>query len=337
MKKFFLMVIVILFLIILLVKAENGKFSGYMFGDYFYILSNHNEGFEKNNGFWLRRLYFTYDQKLSDAFSFRLRLEMATPDGLIKDADKATPFLKDAYLKWKTGRQQVLIGISSTPTWGVIEKTWGYRSVEKTPLDLQKFGSSRDFGLALKGKLDKSGKLKYHLMLGNGNSNKTENDMGKKVMLALGFYPTKSLIFEIYGDWNDKPASTDWTTLQAFAGYKTENIRFGLQYAHQTRKGETDIKLRLASFFGVLKLTKKVSFFGRIDRMFDPNPGGEGISYIPFSADAKSTFIVSGVDFKVHEKINFIPNVELVFYDDPVEGDKPATDVIFRITFWWRF
>lgn len=338
MKKVFFVVFVILFITVNLAKAENGKFSGYMFGDYYYILGNHNEDFEKSNGFWLRRVYFTYDQSLSKTISFRLRLEMATPDGLTKNADIATPFLKDAYLKWKTGRQQLLLGISGTPTWEVIEKTWGYRAVEKTPLDLQKFGSSRDFGLALKGNLDKAGKFKYHLMLGNGNSNKSENDTGKKVMFSLGFYPTKSIIIEVYGDWNDRPDSTDWTTLQAFAAYQTENARFGLQYAHQTRNGETDTKLRLASLFAVFNLAKKVSVFGRIDRMFDPNPGGDGISYIPFSPDANSTFIVAGVDFKVHKNVNIIPNLEFVFYDNPVEGaEKPSSDVFFRITFWWRF
>jgi hypothetical protein len=336
-KFILLMLVVILFAAVFPAKAGNGKISGCMFGDYYYISSNHNEHLEGRNGFWLRRVYLTYDQELSDTFSARLRLEMAHPDGLGKSADKAVPFIKDAYLSWKTGNHQVLLGISSTPTWSVVEKTWGYRSVEKTPQDLQKFGNPRDFGIAMKGKLDSAGKFKYHLMLGNGNSNKSENDKGKKVMLSVGFYPTKSVIVEIYGDWVDKPGDTDWTTLQAFVAYKAKKMRLGFQYAHQTRKGDTDLKLNVGSVFGVFQLSKKVSFLARVDRMFDPNPSGETISYIPFSSEAKSTFIVGGLDFKVHKQVSIMPNIEVIIYHNPGSGDKPTTDVIPRLTFYFKF
>ena len=79
MKKFsFFVILVIIFLSITGqgFTQENSKISAYMFGDYYYVLKNHNEDIEGENGFWFRRIYLTYDKKLDDAFNVRLRFEM---------------------------------------------------------------------------------------------------------------------------------------------------------------------------------------------------------------------------------------------------------------------
>jgi len=126
--------------------AQGGKISGYMFGDYYYVAANHNRDLENQNGFWFRRIYFTYDKGLSEAFAIRFRLEFNSPGDFSTKA-KLEPYIKDAYLQWKAPRHSILFGVSPAPTWEVIETVWGYRSVGKTPLDLQKFGDSRDFGM----------------------------------------------------------------------------------------------------------------------------------------------------------------------------------------------
>ncbi|MFQ5628045.1 MAG: hypothetical protein ACE5I1_04725, partial [bacterium] len=269
----------------------------------------------------------------------RLRLEMANPDGITKSAGAAEPFIKDAYLKWKNGRSEILLGISSTPTWGVVENFWGYRSVEKTALDLQKFGSSRDFGVAVKGSLDQNGKAKYHLMIGNGNSNRSEANKGKKAMLALGYYPSRNTVFEIYGDWIDNPGANNWFTVQGFIGHKTGKSRFGLQFAHQTRElasGE-DLNFQIGSAFFTVDVAEKTSLFARVDRMFDPNPGGNSISYIPFASNAKSTFLLGGVDYAPIINVHLMPNVEVVLYDGVNGSENPNADVLPRMTFFYTF
>ena len=68
------------------VVADDGKISGLYFGDYYYIAAHHNEERKSRNGFWTRRVYLTYDQKLNETFSSRLRFEMNSPDGLKADA-----------------------------------------------------------------------------------------------------------------------------------------------------------------------------------------------------------------------------------------------------------
>lgn len=64
---------------------------------------------------------------------------------------KLTLFVKDAYPQWISPSHKIIFGISPTPTWEVIEKVLGTVQLKKTPLDLQKLGTSRDFGLALRG------------------------------------------------------------------------------------------------------------------------------------------------------------------------------------------
>ena len=153
------------------VLADGGKISGLYFGDYYYIAAHHNEERKSRNGFWTRRVYLTYDQKLNETFSSRLRFEMNSPDGLKADAaGKNIPYVKDAYLRVspKGSSHSIYLGRSTAPTYAVLVKLWGYRAVEKSMPNLQKYGSTRDLGIAVKGKVPGVDILSYHAMVGNG-------------------------------------------------------------------------------------------------------------------------------------------------------------------------
>ncbi len=317
---------------------SEGKFSGYMFGDYYHITKSHKSDILDKHGFWFRRIYFTYDYKINSNFSTRLRLEMSN-EGDFTSNIAMIPFVKDAWLKYKLDKIQFILGISPPPTFAVIEKVWGYRSVEKTPLDLQRMASSRDFGLSIKGKFDDKGIVKYHLMFSNGSSNKQEIDKGKSGMLSLGLYPSKEWVFEIYGDYADKNGDTDWYTWQAFLGYVTKQFWAGIQYADQTREKseDGDEKLRVASIFLAGVISEQFSLFGRVDKTFDPNPNGDDIVFIPFDPTAKSTFFVAGLDWQPVKGVSIIPNIEFIKYEENSEGVTPGSDIISRITFYWKF
>ena len=318
--------------------SDNTRISGHAFGDYYWIGANHDGSLEGLNGFWFRRIYLTYDRDAGDAFAMRLRLEMAHPGDFVTSS-LAEPFVKDAYLKWKSGDTGLVLGISPTPTWGFVEGFWGYRSVEKTPLDLQRLGSSRDFGVALTGKLGETGIVTYHLMAGNGNSGRSETNEGKKVMAAIALHPAEGFTLELYGDWNGLPGDNDRSTAQVFAAYENGRGRAGLLLAHQTRRVDVanDVDLQTGSIFVAARVAERVNVFARADRMFDPNPDGGKISYIPFDPTAKSTFLLAGVDFVPSEGVHLIPNIEVVVYDENGTGITPDTDVIPRVTFFYKF
>ena len=314
-------------------------FSGYMFGDYFYVAKNHNQSLEGQNGFWYRRIYLTADKKISDEISSRVRLELNSP-GDFQTKDKMKPFVKDAYISWKRNNHNIIFGLSPTPTFELIEKVWGYRSVEKTPLDLQKYSSSRDFGITFSGTLDKKKKVNYNLMFANGSGDDSETDKGKKVLFSLSVKNDAGWILEGYADIDDRPQGKRWHTLQGFGGYNGKDFRAGVQFSRQTRRLGTsggEDNLEIASVFMAGKLSSMVSAFARYDRNFDPNSSGSKISYIPFDPSVSSSLIIAGLDFSIDKNVNIIPNAEIIVYDESDSGVKPDSDFVPRITMYFKF
>jgi len=219
------------------------------------------------------------------------------------------------------------------------EDTWGYRSVEKVPVEFQGLATSRDGGIALAGDFGANKTVGYHLMVGNGTHVNTETNTKKKGMLSIRIRPAEHFVFEAYGDYEDRMNSSDRMLYFGFGGYQSDGLRAGVQYAQQTRMetGE-DIDLRILSAFITKSVSEKVWLLGRVDRNMDPNPGGDSIQYMPFDPTAANTFFIFGVDFAVADGVNFIPNVEATMYDEPDGGGAtPDTDVMARLTFQGKF
>ncbi len=150
-------------------ETKWGKISGQVFADYFYNISRDTsfenfsntavEGAKDLNGFVLRRAAINYDMDISEKFSARFRLEADSKSNTSNS--RIGVFVKDAFLKWKNifDGSDLIIGIQPTVSFEVAEKYWGYRSLEKTIQDLRGFVASRDFGIALRGKLTENGKM----------------------------------------------------------------------------------------------------------------------------------------------------------------------------------
>lgn len=312
------------------------KISGSVIGDAYWVAEHHEAAIAGQNGFWLRRAYLTFDYKIAGHWSGRLRFEANSP-GDFKTNATIQPFIKDAHLAWQGKNVDLLMGISPSPTWDFIEGFWGYRAVEKTPLDLYRMGSSREFGLAARGTFA-SGKLRYHATFGNG-STAAETNEGKKAALAVGWKPTDSLALELYADSEDRPGSTDWTTYQAFLGWKGERSRYGLQYASQDRQVPPgpDQRLAIGSAFAVWDLSPKMSLLARYDRSFDGNPEADKIPYFVIAKDAEFDLALLGLDYRIASKISLIPNVESVMYRENDGNPAPDDDLIAKVTLYFQF
>jgi len=319
--------------------GDGGKLSGLAFGDYYWMAQNHSDNIEGNNGFWIRRIYLTYDLEISDSFSARLRFEMSNPGDFTTSA-KMSPTVKDAYLKWHNDTQQILVGISSTPTFGLTEHVWGYRSVEKSPQDLFSFGSSRDFGIAAKGQLDEAGKFHYHFFFGNGNGNKSEINKGKKFMFSLSYDVTDNIVVQGYGDYNDQTGDQESYTLQGFAAYRSDRLTVGALYSYQEQTnivGSQNYDKNLVSIFTNFGISEKVKGYLRADHLFDYYLGGSTNSYIPFASNAEPTFLVGGIDLSMDKNVHLMPNIEAIAYGENSVGQTPDTDLIPRLTLFYKF
>jgi len=337
-RKYFILLLLIGLLLAPASRLKGeGKFSGLVFGDYAYVLAHHDETVEGNNGFWLRRVYFTYDNTLSDRFAMRFRLEMNSP-GDFKTSTSLIPFVKDAFLTAKLGKHTLLLGLIGTPLYDTLDEFWGYRPMEKTPIDLFKFGNSREFGVGLKGALDAGGKLTYTVVVGNGAGLKSETNRGKAVYGRLNFQPTPSLFFEAYGDYTDMGNDSSVNILQAFAGVKGKwgrsGLNFGLRHSRTTGVASD---LKFVSLFGVFKVSPTLDLVGRFDRLLDPNAGGSKIDYIPMADNVRANVVLAGLGWSLSDSVKVIPNLKYVFYDAPATGEKPDADLYAYLTLYFKF
>lgn len=319
-------------------KAEvvpSFKISGLVYGDYYAILENHRDDLQGQNGFWIRRLYFTYDHTLSRSLSLRVRLEANSKADFVTSG-VTTPYIKDAWLKWSFGAQALSFGMAPTPNIEAVDAFQGYRALEKPPLDLYRWDGSRDMGLLLQGGFGKERRTRYSFQLGNGSGTGSEVDQSKAVRGQILHRFARGLVVQGYADWQDRPLGREAWTLEAFAGWQQTKWRASLEYGHQTRRragGEdADLSLDFLSAFAAIQASARLSFVGRVDRNFDPIPLGETIDYRPFSAEAKSTFGLLGVDVTLAPTVHLIPNVQVTVYDTAENGTKPGTDVVPRVT-----
>jgi hypothetical protein len=312
------------------VKAQD-KFSGLIFGDYYWVDNHHTSSIEGMNGFWFRRIYLTYDRKLPENMDVRVRFEANSP-GNFTGTDRLNPFLKDVYIRYTGKEYQVLLGLQPTPTFSNIEDFHGYRYVEKTPADLYLIADSRDTGISIKGKT-RDGKTGYWFMVGNDSGTRAETNRGKAFYVNVNHWVTPEVYLEVYGDFRDKQGPNDWTTFSGFLGYKNRGVDAGINYLHQTREASgPDLNLDGVSFYIGYQASKKVKPFFRVDVMNDPIPNANTISYIVLSPNAKPTLYIAGVEFKVTDNVRLTPNVEWVTYRDG--SPNPSDDVIFRLTFY---
>lgn len=314
-----------------------GKISGLMFGDYYYALSHHDAAIEGHNGFWLRRIYFTYDAAIGERMAMRLRLEANSP-GDFKTSSTLVPFVKDAYLTRRLGRHTLMLGLIGTPLYDNLDEFWGYRPMEKTPVDLFKFGNSRELGLGVKGPLDAKGRLTYTLVAGNGAGLKSETNRGKAVYGRLNFQPKPSWFLELYADYTDTGAASSVSIFQAFAGLNGGWGRAGLNFGLRRAKADGAASdMKFISLFAVAKAGKRLELVGRFDRLLDPNPAGSKIDYIPMADHARANVVLAGLGWSLGDGVKLIPNIKYVFYDAAEGGAKPGSDFYAYITLYFKF
>ncbi len=305
--------------------AADGKISGYMFGDYYYVVAADDAAKlpEKQNAFQLRRIYFNYDKEIDEGVSTRFRLE--ANDAGFGNGSKMVPFVKLAYVKWDkaVGGADVYLGLSGTPTWALSESVWGYRSIEKAMLDLNKIGSSADLGVALNGK---SGKLAYTAMVGNGPGQSPENDNGKKLYGSLRFAASEALTLEGYADFNMLPGERDQMTLKIFAGYKGEGLSAGVEAFSRINKAAgvaaqagDDVTISGVSVFATLPLSENLKSFGRLDAVSNDDK------------DSTDMLLIAGLDHSPSKNVHLMPNI----YVQLPDGPDPSIQA--RMTFYYKF
>lgn len=326
------------------------KFSGLMFGDAFYNIQQRDTSKKDINGFQFRRIYITTDYTISENFDSRFRLEADQSANSNTAGGKIGVMVKDAYLKWKNIFQgsDMLFGVSPTPAFDVSEGLWGYRSVEKTIMDLNGIVGSRDLGIDLKGKITDDGMAKYWIKIGNNSGNAPETNKYKRYYGLFQLAPVKNLNVTLYGDFASSGKIKNTYTSEmvdngafVFAGMvnysEKDKYSIGVEtflksqqngYRNTVSKSYDAKSTFGLSLFAWASITDQIRILGRYD-MFDPNTNSD-------VKDDQTSLILAGIDFKVDKNVSIIPNIEVFNYQKNVYG-KEAKDIVARATFSYNF
>jgi len=371
-------------LLAVLGARSQGKFSGVFYGDYFFnvardtavdranLSSSALGGPRSNQGFVIRRVYFTYDQDLAEQFSMRYRLELdGTPNSTAQYAvvsnGNISVFVKDAWLRWEEifAGSDLYFGIQPTSAYEVSEGVWSYRSLEKTIMDLRGIVSSRVLGIALRGKLDEGGMFGYWATVANANSGTQPKDLGQTLKngdkynlysLHIAFKPTKEIALTLYGDFRptspvNDPASTavpratvsnGTFTGALFASYrKGGDFAVGAEaFTQQTSHAYADPvaanSLKTLSKVGV-SVFGWYNFsdnLGAVARYdyFDPKTGS-----ITAEQGDNRNYILAGLVVKPAKNVQVVPNLQVETYESIPGGRSIDAAVTARVSFIFSY
>lgn len=195
------------------------------------------------SSFDLRRVYLGYDYTFNEKFSTQF---LMASEGQTTSDGYRTFYVKAANLKWKNILKNVdlILGEQPTLTFSTAsDPTWGYRSLERTIMDMHKIGNSYDMGVCLQGKINDKGNFGYSLMIGNGSGFKPETDKFKKKYLDIwGKFMDQKIIVDFGAD-NEIAQTTPYrkskTTLKGFVGYQTPQLTLGIEGFGQLQKNGT--------------------------------------------------------------------------------------------------
>jgi hypothetical protein len=358
-----------------------GKFSGYMFGDYYYNVYRDPKigssniaspaGTTAYQAFQLRRIYFTYDNDISDQFTTRFRLEAdqaaatsaPTSSGDVLPSGKVAVFVKDAYLMWKNvfSGSNLLFGVQPTPAYDVSEAAWGYRSLEKTIMDLRGIVSSRDLGISLKGKITGDGMINYWAMFANGSGNNVETDKYKRYYAHIQIKPVTNLQATLYVDYKDmanilnsytkSTVSNSAVTTALFLGY-SEPFSYNIGVEAFLQSTSNALKDTVAksfsskstmgfSLFGSYNIIPELAIVARYDN-FNPSTDDKGKDPVAVTAavangNLSRNYVIAGLSWKVDKNVSIMPNILYETYETPKGGKAIDASTTARLTFYYVF
>lgn len=258
--------------------STRGHLWGYMFGSYFTKVHADSFGrgntqysnlIQGTNEFSLERLYLGYDYFFNNQFSVHAVMAYeGTTDAsfgsvtTLQNYDRSF-YLKYANMEWKnmfnTGLK-LSVGAITTPSFAITEEPfWGYRSIDRTIMDMKGITGSNDFGANIGGKIwrkkDDAGVenacVGFNFMVGNSTGAIPD------VTGITGYYTTwkkyygdlylkmfnDKIVLDLYGDGH----TFSWTpvtnrphdmhqyevTGRILLGYKAKNFNISAEYFQQ--------------------------------------------------------------------------------------------------------
>ena len=285
---------------------QNGNLSGVVHYNYNYDFTK--DATNENTGFELTRVYLTYTQDISEVLSYKFQTDINS------SASPKEVYIKNAKVDWKLPIGKLTIGLQGMNVFNVTEKTWGFRFIEKSPMDLHQFSSSADMGIGFSGGLSI---VNYSLMITNGSGYKeSENDKYKKISTQFVYGEKKlvqndgyniGLAYTIESYDVDVATTKSKTVMGVFCGYASNGLRLGGEFDTHTDSG-TKITQQIMAVYASYKLSDTMEGLIYYD-MYDPDTNTEKNS---------ENYVIAGLNYYPTKGLVITPNIRLT---TPETGD----------------
>ncbi len=266
------------------------------------VYGNFHTGFGAANddrGFELDRSYLGYQYTLNKNIEFKAVMDV----GQSSDVDDMhrIAYIKNAQVKWTTGRLTLNGGLISTTGFKVQEDFWGYRYIKKVMQDQYGYGSSADLGLSLSYRFTNWISADAMLVNGEGYKKIQKND-GLQYALGATLKPFKGFTLRLYGSLNEKnePISKDSYIYAIFAGYQNNRFSIGAEYNRiENMKHVNNHHLDGISAYATVICHPKWKAFMRYDNLFSKHD---------WNISKDEATYTAGVEFRPCKYIKIAPN-----------------------------
>ena len=303
--------LVILLICITIGISGEGKIGGVTYFDY--------TNAEETSAFNFKRQYFSYVVDVSDDIKFKVIFDV----GRSATDSRLNTYLKKAQVNYKTSYANISLGLIGTNTYGIQEKNWGYRFIEQSAIDRNKFSSTADIGIGFSRSLIDN--LNMSLQVVNGEGFKQPQlDKYHKISLNTTYGERRLNKNDGYNTgivYSTEATDGDPTNmLSVFGGFAGMGLRIGAEYDMLTI-GSTESSI--ISVSANYSFMDNKDIFLRYD-MYDVDTSVDKDGF---------TYIIAGILLSCGNGLSVAPNIRMTSYEDTVKEIISEYKVNFQFKF----
>ena len=301
--------LIILLTCISISMAVDGKIGGVTYFDY--------TNTEEKSAFNFNRQYFSYAVDMSDDIKFKVIFDV----GRSATDSRLNTYLKKAQVNYKTSYANISLGLIGMNTYGVQEKNWGYRFIEKSAIDKYGFSSTADLGFGFSRFLIDN--LNMSLQVTNGEGyKKPQGDKYHKISFnaTYGKELNKNDGYNAGVVYSTESTDSDPTNMiSAFGGFYGMGLRLGVEYDILT-KGTTESS--------IISVSANYSFMDNKDIFirYDIYDGDTSVE------EDGSSYIITGILLSCGNGLSVAPNMRI----ESFENDSDSITE-FKINLQFKF
>jgi len=278
---------------------------------------------EETSAFNFNRQYFSYKGVASDQVTYKVVFDVGRTNKNDGEDTRLSAFLKKAQIDYKTSFGKFNFGLIGMNTYGVQEKNWGYRFIEKSSIDKNKFSSTADIGIGFsKSILDN---LNLSLQFVNGEGYKKPQNDKYHIITFNTTYGERKLnkndgynIGVVYTTENTDANPTSMASI--FGGLAGMGIRIGAEYDLQNKSG---VNSNIISTSINYAINENIDIFTRYD-IFDEDTSVE---------EDGENYLIIGVLIHCGSGLSVAPNMRMTSFEE----NATNSEIEYKISFQFKF